>query len=55
MVDNSILIKLNASSGPELFTVPDVVNVSFSEAISQIQQAGFLVGEVYREVSDLLV
>ena len=53
IVDNSILIKLKVSTGPELFEVPDIVNVSFSEAIAAIEQAGFLVGEVSQQVSEL--
>ena len=53
MVDKSIYIKLNVSLGPELFSVPDVVNTSFTEAIAQIEEMGFLVGDVSQEVSDL--
>jgi len=53
MVDNSVYIKIKVSLGPELFIVPNVVNVSFTDAIAIIEEIGFLVGDVSQEVSDL--
>ena len=53
MVDNNIVVKLSVSQGPELFEVPNVVNISFTEAISKIEEAGFTVGDVSQEVSEL--
>lgn len=53
MVDNSIYVTLKVSTGPELFVVPDVTSISFTEAIANIEEQGFLVGDVSREISDL--
>ncbi|MEX1378206.1 MAG: Stk1 family PASTA domain-containing Ser/Thr kinase [Eubacteriales bacterium] len=53
LVDNSIVVKLTISQGPELFEVPNVLNISFTESIAIIEDAGFSVGDVSQEVSDI--
>lgn len=53
MINNNIYVTLRVSMGPELFTVPDIVNISFNEAIATIKEMGFEVGDVSQEVSDL--
>lgn len=53
MINSNIYVTLRVSLGPELFAVPDVVNISFNEAIAVIKEMGFEVGDVSQEVSDL--
>jgi len=53
MVESSIIINLKVSKGPQLFAVPDITNISFTEAIAILEDAGFEVGNVSLEVSDL--
>ncbi len=50
-VDNSIKMTLTISKGPELYSVPDVSNMYFTEAIEAIENAGFVVGNISREIS----
>ncbi len=42
---------LTISKGPELYSVPDVSNMYFTEAIEAIENAGFVVGDISREIS----
>ena len=53
MVDDGIYINIKVSIGPELFAVPDILNISFTDAILVIEETGFFVGDVSQEVADL--
>lgn len=53
IMSNNVYVTLRVSLGPELFTVPDIVNISFNEGIAVIKETGFEVGDVSQEVSDL--